>query len=797
MPNLIKEHLNGLLKHLSKDESLQPYVTRDKVESDDYAYMNVLADMKLPPLPGQVLHEISAHKAMKDKGSSLYIWEQGTGKTHAMASSANLIRYDKLQKNPNAGTKVMVIADGGKLVPKMAKFAKDSTKNVYVKQINATKDIYAMCKYKPKAGEIAYFILSIDSGKADFPTRDCKEGDSCSGCGRTFFKRPNKGELEDMQTREQNSKKSTVFALKCFVTKNKTCSRCGEPAIFSNVRNTVNENGINVFNGRAILSLEQSSKRKPGKLPFGKIVRKFAGYKKMFDLIVIDEAQNIRGESLRTQMVRDLMDVSQYKILLSATLSNGKAQSLYNILYTINPSRFKNMGYSMDLGGREKFVKTYGKLKGLRNNKTGGVSISEAGGISQSVIGHFMMGTSSWLTMDKLNFKMPTYKETAIVVEQEPELGDAISEYFYDMKKNAERLNIKMRNRQVLMPSIYMANNPFKDYQYSKEIMQVEEETGYEIYNEVVLAEFRNPFDESYITNKESKLLDIVSKEREEGRDIMIYTTFSSTGVNERLNKILNDRFEDSDTKISQLSNKLPTKSRQKWIEDNHKDGNNVLITGYKQVKTGLDIPQYPTIIFYDFDYDIIGLDQAARRSWRAVVQKQNVKVIFMAYKGVQSSMLSMVSRKIAAAQAIKGKAASSDGIESFSMSDMELALIKEITEKSDAAMTPDFAMREVPEGRLRPWTNFEQQYLELLKDINYESLKVVSPEDYEEPEVENTDENSLTYCDGTDDEFYESLFDDNGFFDEDGVELIAPSEVVKEADDSVYARTAEDGTLF
>src|SRR3546814_17905000 len=54
--------------------------------------------------------------------------------------------------------------------------------------------------------------------------------------------------------------------------------------------------------------------------------------------------------------------------------------------------------------------------------------------------------------------------------------------------------------------------------------------------------------------------------------------------------------------------------------------GIDVLITNPELVKTGLDLLEFPTIVFLQSGYNVYSLQQAARRSWR-IGQKQPVRV--------------------------------------------------------------------------------------------------------------------------------------------------------------------------
>ena len=83
--------------------------------------------------------------------------------------------------------------------------------------------------------------------------------------------------------------------------------------------------------------------------------------------------------------------------------------------------------------------------------------------------------------------------------------------------------------------------------------------------------------------------------------------------------------------------------------------GIDVLITNPELVKTGLDLLDFPTIVFMQSGYNVYSLQQAARRSWR-IGQKQPVRVIYLGYAGSsQMTCLELMAKKIMVSQSTSG----------------------------------------------------------------------------------------------------------------------------------------------
>ncbi|MGU2526885.1 DEAD/DEAH box helicase, partial [Pseudomonas aeruginosa] len=80
-----------------------------------------------------------------------------------------------------------------------------------------------------------------------------------------------------------------------------------------------------------------------------------------------------------------------------------------------------------------------------------------------------------------------------------------------------------------------------------------------------------------------------------------------------------------------------------------------VLITNPELVKTGLDLLEFPTIVFLQSGWNVYTLQQAARRSWR-IGQKLAVKVIYLGYAASsQMACLALMAKKILVSQSTSG----------------------------------------------------------------------------------------------------------------------------------------------
>jgi hypothetical protein len=104
------------------------------------------------------------------------------------------------------------------------------------------------------------------------------------------------------------------------------------------------------------------------------------------------------------------------------------------------------------------------------------------------------------------------------------------------------------------------------------------------------------------------------------------------------------------------LTADTPPEQREAWYERQLKNGMQVCICHPKLVQTGLDLLEFPTILFYETGYSTYVLRQASRRSWR-IGQKHPVRVGFLTYAGTaQESCLRLMGKKLLVSLAMEGK---------------------------------------------------------------------------------------------------------------------------------------------
>src|SRR5262249_34716509 len=143
---------------------------------------------------------------------------------------------------------------------------------------------------------------------------------------------------------------------------------------------------------------------------------------------------------------------------------------------------------------------------------------------------------------------------------------------------------------------------------------------------------------------KEQALIDLVRRERERHRRVLARATHPTVrAVSRRLGRVL-DR---AGCRVEVLkADPVPAERREDWVAARVREGVDVLITNPRLVQTGLDLVEFPSIVWVEVDYSVYVLRQASRRSWR-IGQRQPVEVTFLTYAGTpQAEALALVAAK-------------------------------------------------------------------------------------------------------------------------------------------------------
>lgn len=442
-----------------------------------------------------------------------------------------------------------------------------------------------------------------------------------------------------------------------------------------------NKNYAKIYN--AIVDIEENGipqQAQPRRYSIAKYIRK--KFKNQIDYLVADEVHLYSSSnSAQANAFGDFVRCAKKSIVLTGTLLNGYADSLYFILYRMYSREFVKRDYRYE--STKSFIEMYGVTKEeyiYRNGRRAKQSTKVCPGVSPQLFVDFLLDKAIFVSLEDMSTGLPTYTEHPVGVEldantrpQYESLINSLRQIFVD---NSGGRDIAFQATQKL--AIY------PDMPYN--VAPLYDKTGQ------VLLSFNDAVEDpnKFVSNKDLKTLEIVQEKIAKGENVLIYVNFvNKTDVTKRLTEI----FANAGIKSCVLDAKVKATEREKWIDKKIKEGCRVMICNPTLVETGLDLLAFTNIIFYQIGFNLFTMRQAARRSYR-LNQPNPVNVYFLYYENTtQETVISLMANKLRAAMAIEGKF-TEEGLNSMSNNDSILtqiadSLIKDIKHKVN---TEDFA---------------------------------------------------------------------------------------------------------
>ncbi len=411
-----------------------------------------------------------------------------------------------------------------------------------------------------------------------------------------------------------------------------------------------------------------------------------------FDYAICDEIHQLAGDTAQGNALGTLASCTDRIVGLTGTLLGGYADDLFNTLFRLEARRMKQHGYEWGASGRSAFTQDYGVLETItkiepednRCSKSKATTmIRRKPGASPLLFGEFLMQLCAFVFLEDISGELPPYEETYLSVAMDPLMAEAYRELEDEIRK---ALKEHRGNRSVLST---MLNTLllYPDHPYAMGTLYGTDFDP-ELKRKVrfVIAETRD-LPEEWLYSKERRLITEIKKELAEGRRCQVFAVYTRKhDVTSRLERIL--RNEGIRTAVLRAS--VDTSKREAWYARQVKEGVQVVISHPKLVETGLDLLDFPSIIFYESGYSLHTLRQASRRSWR-IGQRQPVRVKFLCYEGtMQTGCLRLMGKKLLVALTMEGKFAG-EGLQNIDEDDdMLSAMARELVERNGIGETAD-----------------------------------------------------------------------------------------------------------
>ncbi len=395
-----------------------------------------------------------------------------------------------------------------------------------------------------------------------------------------------------------------------------------------------------------------------------------------FDFCILDEAHKYEnGGTAQSIAAHALMKASSFTLCLTGTISNGKADSFFYLLYMLDPRRMRKMGYeysdvmafSRTYGAVETAYEALGSDDGERHSQSRGRQIRAPKvkpGISPRLFTDFLLDKAVFLDLSDLSKFMPPLKEKVVTMRLPEEVMDSYSRSL-DILKEASR----QKGGRGLLSTMLQLGLAYPDKPYG--FLPI---VNPRVEDDVVLVP---PSHDEYagdvLLPKEEELVNIVRSEIAEDRNVFVYCAYTGSAemnITTRLQKVIEENCNLAGSVLVMNAASPKATEREAYIRKKATEGIRVFICNMKLVETGLDFCfkvdgksyNYPTIVFYQMTYELAVMWQASRRHFR-LNQTEECRTYYMAYENtLQAAAVQIMAEKQVAASAIQGKF-SADGL--------------------------------------------------------------------------------------------------------------------------------------
>jgi len=373
-----------------------------------------------------------------------------------------------------------------------------------------------------------------------------------------------------------------------------------------------------------------------------------------------------------------LTGACKYTLCLTGTLAGGYASDVYYLLFRTHSQL---MRADKNKWGRPKrFIERYGVLEkitlvkeehGLTTKAKRRTIIKEKPGISPLLLGRMLLSNAVFLRLSDCMEYLQPYEEDVVELSMPPQMAALYADLEETLKKALKEALARGDNSLLGGYLHALLSYPERIYK------------GVEVIHPHTKERVAYGPPLQGMMPKEHEFLSILKSELKQGRKVLLYIQNShTTDISPRLVSMI----EKANMKVKMLRSG-DTENRAKIIDNWVKKGMEVLITNPKKVEVGMDLLDFPTIIFYQIPISTYTLRQASRRSWR-IPQKRPVKVFFLTYADtMQTRLMQLMADKLMTSLAIEGEL-SDKGLAALSETSdsMAMELAKMLVYKSRSA---------------------------------------------------------------------------------------------------------------
>ena len=331
-----------------------------------------------------------------------------------------------------------------------------------------------------------------------------------------------------------------------------------------------------------------------------------------FGLLIADEAHEFKNaDSAQGQAMGVLASKAKKVLLLTGTLMGGYGDDLFYLLYRLNPRMMIEDGFRYNarrsLGAASMaFMREHGVLKDIFKSTSNESSHRTAKGRRQSQrtakgpgfgpkgIMRYVLPYTAFLKLKDIGSGiLPAYQEHYVEVAMSEDQAQAYRDLSGNLTQQLRQALVK--GDTTLLGVVINVLLAWPDCAFRTEVVRHPR-------SKETLAYVPALFDGEQLMPKEAELLAILKREKARGRKVLVYSTYTGTRDTTTRLKALLDK---AGFKTAVLRATVDASKREDWLFDQVDRGVEVVITNPELVKTGLDMLEFPTIVFLQTSYNV------------------------------------------------------------------------------------------------------------------------------------------------------------------------------------------------
>ncbi len=406
---------------------------------------------------------------------------------------------------------------------------------------------------------------------------------------------------------------------------------------------------------------EKFPKRNP-RMPLAEYIA--AVFPKRVYLLLGDEVHESKSTTTdQGAVLMTFAQIAEKVVGLTGTLYGGKASDLYGLEFSFN-ERVREQ-YPWGTKGQAAWVQAMGALERIVEYRpeydkgghyTGKRRVEqkpkEAPGCSPLLVREIIDHTV-FVGLQDIGRAMPDFEEIPVPIPMAPDMAlhyhrakDRLGAYLFQCRMEGDA-SFLGKYLQTLL------SWPTAPFRAEKIIHKRRFDRESDVFLEIPVHDMPGLGDDR-LYPKEQWLVELVRDELAQGRSVGVFLRQTGTrDIQPRIERLIREHVPGAKPFV--LKGSVAPERRESLVRQQLEAGCNVLITNPRLVATGLDLVDFPTLVFHEIDYSLFTVVQASRRAWR-IIQDRPCRVYYPFYaETMENQAVNLIGRKQQAANLLYG----------------------------------------------------------------------------------------------------------------------------------------------